>query len=243
MNNDDKDKNNDYTGDEPTFLVNVKDDYKAGMLEVLLTDAHIPVLRKYPETGQYLHILLGSSIYGVDLYVPADSLGKAAVLMKEIENPDGHDTTENGKETVFTVRPMCKEDYPDVFQLWERTPGVGLRSMDDSYDAIAAFLEKNPLTCFVAETEQKIVGCILGGHDGRRGHIYHTVVAEAYRRKNIGRALVESVVQSMKKIGILKLSLVTFSDNQQAQFFWESMNWTKRDDLTYYDLSLNDENA
>ncbi len=242
MGNENINSNMDNSRVEPVLLINVKDSVRAGMLETLLTEANIPVLRKYPETGQYLQILMGASIYGADLYVPAESLEMAKSIIEGIEGSKIDSMIADSDEPVFDIRPMCIEDYQEVFRLWERTPGVGLRSIDDSKESIQVFLKKNPTTCFVAETDRNIAGCIISGHDGRRGHIYHTVVAEEYRRNNIGRALVESVIQSMKKEGVLKLSLVTFSDNAQAQTFWESLNWMKREDLIYYDLCLNEEN-
>jgi hypothetical protein len=55
--------------------------------------------------------------------------------------------------------------------LWKNTPGIGLSEKNDSRKAIKIFLEKNPSTCFVAECEGKIIGTIMGGSDGRRGHI------------------------------------------------------------------------
>jgi ribosomal protein S18 acetylase RimI-like enzyme len=35
--------------------------------------------------------------------------------------------------------------------------------------------------CFVAETDGKIIGTIMAGNDGRRGHIYHLTVKPKYR--------------------------------------------------------------
>jgi hypothetical protein len=42
---------------------------------------HIPVLRKYREAGGYLTVLMGGTIYGIDLYVPENLLGKAADIL------------------------------------------------------------------------------------------------------------------------------------------------------------------
>lgn len=37
--------------DAPVFLMNVPDDLNAGMLETMLKESGIPVMRKYPEAG------------------------------------------------------------------------------------------------------------------------------------------------------------------------------------------------
>ena len=40
----------------------------------------------------------------------------------------------------------------------------------------------------VAVEDQKIVGAILCGHDGRRGCMYHVCVHEDYRMQGIGKS-------------------------------------------------------
>lgn len=80
---------------------------------------------------------------------------------------------------------MTLDDYTAVYTLWCSCKGMGLNNLDDSQDGIACFLRRNPDTCFVAEEHGQIVGAILTGNDGRRGHIYHTAV----RRNIVGRAL------------------------------------------------------
>lgn len=48
------------------------------------------------------------------------------------------------------IRPMRIDDYEALYQLWLSCPGMGLNDLDDSREGIAAFLERNPATCFVA---------------------------------------------------------------------------------------------
>ena len=67
------------------------------------------------------------------------------------------------------LRTMTIEDYDEVFALWTKIRGFGIRSIDDSKEGIEMFLKRNPSTSVVAEEDGKIVGSILCGHDGRRG--------------------------------------------------------------------------
>ena len=64
---------------------------------------------------------------------------------------------------------MKIEDYDQVYKLWKKIKGFGIRSIDDSREGVARFLQRNPTTSVVAEENGKIVGGILCGHDGRRG--------------------------------------------------------------------------
>lgn len=71
----------------------------------------------------------------------------------------------------MTIRQMQINDYEAVYQLWQKTPGMGLNTTDDSREGIAAYLNRNPKTCFVAEEAGRVIGAILAGHDGRRGYL------------------------------------------------------------------------
>ncbi|HEX2944996.1 MAG TPA: DUF2007 domain-containing protein [Clostridia bacterium] len=63
------------------YLLSVGSSMEADMIESLLKANEIPVLRKYRETGGYLMIMMGGTIYGVDLYVPEDLLEKAREIV------------------------------------------------------------------------------------------------------------------------------------------------------------------
>lgn len=136
------------------------------------------------------------------------------------------------------IRLMKPADYSACYDLWLRTPGMGLNSIDDSEEGISRYLKRNPTTCFVAEEEGRIVGVILAGHDGRRGHISHTAVDGDFQRRGIGRQLVEQVMAAMDREGIIKVNLVVFTRNEKGNAFWESLGFTVRTDLTYRNKNI-----
>ena len=138
----------------------------------------------------------------------------------------------------MTIRLMRAADYAACYDLWLRTPGMGLNSIDDSALGIEKYLRRNPNTCFVAEEEGRIVGVILAGHDGRRGHISHTAVDGACQRRGIGKMLVEHAMAALEAEGIIKVNLVVFSRNEKGNAFWQALGFTGRDDLTYRDKSI-----
>lgn len=141
------------------------------------------------------------------------------------------------------IRKMTIDDYEGVYQLWISTPGMGIRSVDDSKEGIEKYLNRNPETCFIAEFENKIIGVILSGHDGRRGYIHHTAVNTTYRMQGTGRALVNAATESLKDQGINKVALVAFGTNNIGNSFWESQGFEDRNDLVYRNKSLNDNNS
>ena len=140
------------------------------------------------------------------------------------------------------VRIMTIEDYEGVYALWKNIKGFGIRSIDDSKEGVARFLKRNPTTSVVAEKDGRIVGSILCGHDGRRGCLYHVCVDEDYRRHGIGKRMVVFAMKALKEEKINKVSLIAFTENDIGNAFWNTIGWTERLDLNYYDFTLNEEN-
>ena len=140
------------------------------------------------------------------------------------------------------VRVMTMEDYDQVKELWNSIQGFGIRSMDDSREGVARFLKRNPTTSVVVEEDGKVVGAILCGHDGRRGCLYHVCVHKDYRMRGIGKSMVAFAMEALKKEEINKVSLIAFTKNDIGNAFWKEIAWTKREDLNYYDFTLNEKN-
>lgn len=135
-------------------------------------------------------------------------------------------------------RIMTIDDYQALFDLWQSTPGLGLRSLDDSWEGISAFLTRNPATNFAAWEDGRLAGAILCGHDGRRGYIYHTVVRPEYRGRGIGSALVDLAVDALKQEGITRVCLNVMESNGQGRDFWIHRGWEKKDFLGFYSRGI-----
>ncbi len=140
------------------------------------------------------------------------------------------------------IRKMTIEDYEEVYALWKSIRGFVMRSIDDSREGVERFLNRNPGTSVVAVEEGRIIGAILCGHDGRRGCLYHVCVHEDFRRHGIGKEMVVHCMKELQKQQINKVSLIAFTRNDLGNAFWNTIGWTKRDDLNYYDFTLNEEN-
>ncbi|MDR2519202.1 MAG: GNAT family N-acetyltransferase [Spirochaetaceae bacterium] len=146
-----------------------------------------------------------------------------------------------GKSAGLRIRVMAGADYPQASALWNSTPDLGMRPLDDSEAGIQAFLARNPRTCFVAEHEGVLAGALLSGHDGRRGFIYHAAVQKEYRCRGLGSALAAAAEQALSREGIRKIALVVFGSNETGNRFWEKRGFLAREDLVYRDKSLHDQ--
>ncbi len=137
---------------------------------------------------------------------------------------------------------MRASDYDAVRSLWMTIKGFAIRSMDDSREGVNKFIERNPGLSTVAIEDGHIVGAILCGHDGRRATLYHVCVAESYRKQGIGKSMVVRCMEELQKEGINKVALIAFTHNDVGNAFWKEIGWTEREDLNYYDFTLNTEN-
>lgn len=137
---------------------------------------------------------------------------------------------------------MTMKDYNEVYALWKKIRGFGIRSIDDSREGVERFLKRNPTTSVVAVEDDRIVGSILCGHDGRRGCFYHVCVDAEYRRQGIGKSMVVASMEALKEEHINKVCLIAFTRNDVGNAFWNTIGWTRRLDLNYYDFTLNEEN-
>lgn len=134
---------------------------------------------------------------------------------------------------MVNIRIMSISDYDDILELWNEEGKVPINDVDESYEGIEKYLKRNPSTSFIAEENGRIVGTIMAGHDGRRGFFHHVYISGRLRGQGIGKMLVESAMNALKKEGIRKAALVAFFDNEQGNEFWEHIGFTERNDLIY----------
>ncbi len=141
----------------------------------------------------------------------------------------------------YAIRLVTIEDYDAIFKLWNSTEQSrrALNPIDDSREGISKYLKRNPDTYFAAIADEKIVGVILAGHDGRRGIIHHLCVHPDYRRMGIAGRLVANAEEALRKEGIQKIFGLVFKDNDPANSFWESQGYALRTNLNYRNKSMN----
>jgi len=136
-----------------------------------------------------------------------------------------------GPTPDYRFQPMEKGDLAEVIQFWQGMEGIGL-SQSDSYSALSFYMQRNPGLSWVARNrDRELIGAVLCGHDGRRGYLHHLAVAPDWRRKGIGRALVERCLSSLRGLKILKCNVFLFYQNPEGEGFWKAMGWKGREDL------------
>lgn len=140
------------------------------------------------------------------------------------------------------ITEMVVDHYEDVLHLMQETPGITVRNAD-SREATERYLLRNPGLSFVAIDNKKIIGCVMCGHDGRRGYLQHLIVATNYRNKGIGATLIQKCLSKLAEIGIFKTHIDVLVVNDITNQYWLNRGWVKRTDIWKYSFNKsNNEN-
>ncbi len=130
------------------------------------------------------------------------------------------------------------DDYQPVYDLWssiERGVHIG---RSDTSEEIKKKISRDPDLFLVAECENKIIGSVIGGYDGRRGLIYHLAVNESFRGQGIGSRLMEEVEASLRAKGCLKCYLLVTTDNPEAETYYQNRGWYHMDTVRLFGKEL-----
>jgi ribosomal protein S18 acetylase RimI-like enzyme len=130
------------------------------------------------------------------------------------------------------------QDYEQLLALWssmERGVHVG---RSDSPAEIEKKLSRDPDLFLVAECEDRIVGSVIGGYDGRRGMVYHLAVDRAFRSQGVGSRLMDEVEARLRAKGCLKSYLLVAEDNHDVDAFYKKQGWQHMDTVHLFGKEL-----
>jgi len=129
-------------------------------------------------------------------------------------------------------------DYQQVYELWcsiEKGVHVG---RSDTPNEIEKKMARDPDLFLVAETQNKIIGSVIGGYDGRRGLIYHLAVDQLFRGQGIGSRLMDEVESRLRAKGCLKCYLLVTHDNPEVEYYYQQRGWQHMDTIHLFGKEL-----
>jgi ribosomal protein S18 acetylase RimI-like enzyme len=115
----------------------------------------------------------------------------------------------------------------------EKSTGIG-----DDKISIAKYLARNKGCSFAAFHNDKLIGAVLSGHDGRRAFLNHLFVLPEYRNKGIAGKLVSLAFDKLKKDGIERAGVFIHKSNEIAQKFWAKTGFQKVDFIETYGINI-----
>jgi len=108
----------------------------------------------------------------------------------------------------------------------------------DKPDEIIKKVSRDPDLFLVAEENNRIIGSVIGGFDGRRGLLYHLAVAKTHRRQGVGAELLNEIEFKLRDKGCLKCYLMITLDNPEAEAFYQKHGWHYMDYVRPYGKEL-----
>ena len=123
---------------------------------------------------------------------------------------------------AVVIRDIRAVDGEALRMLW-KAAGFGLLGDDDL--GLARMARRNPGLVLVAAEGTRVVGSALGGWDGRRGWIYHVVVAPSHRRQGIATRLIDDVEAGLRALGCRKVNVMVRPDSDGGAEFWNARGY------------------
>lgn len=134
---------------------------------------------------------------------------------------------------AFEIELITQDHHAELIAFWKTCEGICV-SASDQADKFQQYLERNPLSNFLARHEGVIVGTSLAGHDGRRGTLRHVAVDKRYRGKGLGNLLIERCLSSLAAEGIERNYVIVLADNRAGLDFWSHNGWERLDDCRLF---------
>ena len=130
------------------------------------------------------------------------------------------------------------EDFEQVHQLWEAMEKGVRVGRSDSRAEIEKKIARDPDLFLIATRDEKIIGSVIGGFDGRRGLLYHLAVAKEFRGQGIGTSLLNEVESRLRAKGCLKCYLMVTPENDEAMQYYVKHGWHLMDYVRPYGKEL-----
>lgn len=84
----------------------------------------------------------------------------------------------------------------------------------------------------IAVVDGCVVGTVIGGYDGVRGWVYSLAVAEPYRRRGVGTALMKELQARLGELGCVKINLQVRAESADVVRFYESIGFQIEDRIS-----------
>jgi ribosomal protein S18 acetylase RimI-like enzyme len=127
-------------------------------------------------------------------------------------------------------------NYEAILSLWKEA-GLIIRPGDD-LAGVQRKLQRDPDLFLVAREREEIVGCVMGGWDGRRGWIYHLAVKASHRRRGIAKALMQELETRLIQKGARKVNAQVYRSNSASLRFFDECGYEANPDLVMIGKAL-----
>jgi GNAT superfamily N-acetyltransferase len=137
-------------------------------------------------------------------------------------------------EQTLEIRPYRQPEYAALLRLWQAA-GLDHRPRGrDSEQGLAAVSAAQPELFLVAVADGRLVGSIMGSHDGRKGWINRLAVDPAWRRRGVARQLVERLEGWFGRHGIGVIAALVDGDDAPSHPLFQALGYKRHPAISYY---------
>ncbi len=126
------------------------------------------------------------------------------------------------------LRAATAADADGLLALWDEAAENESRT-PDTRDAVKALLAHDPGAVIVAEHAGELIGSVIAGWDGWRGHLYRLAVRPAWRRGGVGSALLEGAEERFRALGAARADAIVLDGNDLGQHLWRAKGYDRQD--------------
>ena len=139
---------------------------------------------------------------------------------------------------MISIRKLTIDDHDTLCALWE---GAGLPYRPNGRDTrehIASQINGGCSIYLAAEEDGRIVGAILGTHDGRKGWLNRLAVSPDHRGRGIATMLVRAVEETCIELGIEIFACQIEDWNTTSMSIFDHLGYTRHADIIYFTKRL-----
>lgn len=132
---------------------------------------------------------------------------------------------------MLKIRQADISDFEKIKELWIKTSLFDEKMT--AKDIVEKKLERDPDLFLVLEIDNKLIGVVLGGFDGRFGNITHLAIDPEHQGKGYGKLLMAKIEDMLKRKGAIScfvLALKTkffeklgYRDSGRSKFLWKPL--------------------
>jgi len=124
----------------------------------------------------------------------------------------------------ITIEPASHDDIEDIDTLW-REAFTDDEPHHRAATAVPAKLAFQPDLFLVARVQGRVIGSVMAGYDGYRGHIYRVAVRKSHQRHGIGALMMREAEARLRALGCIKINLQIRAGNDAVAAFYRGLGY------------------
>jgi ribosomal protein S18 acetylase RimI-like enzyme len=136
-----------------------------------------------------------------------------------------------------TIRIAGRGDVDAILGLWARARSPAATTPDDR-ESVERLIAHSDDAVLIAERDGHVVGALIAAWDGWRGNMYRLAVLPAYRRRGLGRRLVEAGHERLRAKGARRISALVGHEESDATAFWHDAGYAVDEQIARFVRNL-----